>query len=445
MERVKRNEAITVPQFVTYFNYTQENDAHPAYLALLSRSSLQATVSTVRTATTLISEGEHAAIRIVKESNLSGHVSIDVHQPSDTASAKSASEECVTSKPNAPEKQHQHIPIAVAAAVPPSEPGINEAEKAELLLHINNARHVDCDEWKEETCLACLFQRYQRECVQALHDDTIKRTEIADIMAITGVFAPFLPTTRMTEAFGINTLEQLIEPIALPDQTINEAAVTKAIRHCISKDLDESSLALGGLNRRMRIMFETLLERLPMRQDTSVSEETFIVNYLSPILHATLKTHEKFSLHFPNTSSEVQKEQGLKPDRPDILLKIRGREVLFGEVTGLSQENNSWKNMWDLYRLSRYGKSFLDNCNDVAPLLQVIYTTGTYMRLKYKVRGVYLLEEVGQFTIPATIANQDLQQLKATGIYNRKRSWGFKDVSNAKKRLIKESGPSSGE
>ncbi|KAF9403941.1 hypothetical protein BGZ76_007153, partial [Entomortierella beljakovae] len=114
----------------------------------------------------------------------------------------------------------------MAAAALPLEPGINKAEKAELLLHINNAHHVDCDEWKEETCLACLFQWYQRECVQALHDDTIKRTEIANIMAITGVFAPCLPTTHMTEAFGINTLEQLIEP----DQTINEAAVMKAIQ-----------------------------------------------------------------------------------------------------------------------------------------------------------------------------------------------------------------------
>ncbi|KAF9091642.1 hypothetical protein BGX27_001995, partial [Mortierella sp. AM989] len=41
-----------------------------------------------------------------------------------------------------------------------------------------------------------------------------------------------------------------------------------------------------------------------------------------------------------NTESEVQKEQGVKPDKPDIVVKLRNREVLYGEITGLFQEHD---------------------------------------------------------------------------------------------------------
>jgi hypothetical protein len=45
----------------------------------------------------------------------------------------------------------------------------------------------------------------------------------------------------------------------------------------------------------------------------------------------------------------MQKQQKLKPDRPDILIKVREKEVLFGEITGPSQETADLKNKWDLY------------------------------------------------------------------------------------------------
>ncbi|KAG0354140.1 hypothetical protein BGZ54_001829, partial [Gamsiella multidivaricata] len=108
---------------------------------------------------------------------------------------------------------------------------------------------------------------------------------------------------------------------------------------------EEASEALRELDRQTRNMIETLFERLPMKQDRSISESTFVVNYVSPVLHETLKLDPRiYSVHFPNTCSEVQKHQGLKPDRPDIVVKARNREILYGEVTGLSQEHNTWKN-----------------------------------------------------------------------------------------------------
>ena len=105
----------------------------------------------------------------------------------------------------------------------------------------------------------------------------------------------------------------------------------------------------------------------------------------------------------PNTDSLVQKGQGIKPDRPDIAVKIRGCEVLFGEVTGPSQKHCDPKNKWDLFRLIRFGKAFLDAGNSFAPLIQVIYADGTYMRLSVRTRGMFLLEEVGVFMIPTTM------------------------------------------
>lgn len=112
------------------------------------------------------------------------------------------------------------------------------------------------------------------------------------------------------------------------------------------------------VNSLIRFLFQLSFflcrsEQVSMRQDGSISEATFVVNYLAPILHATLKSDTRFSPHLwvdlamlpgmqwhvhvfliwylifscmhhtfsPNTSSEVQKHQGLKPDRPDIVVK----------------------------------------------------------------------------------------------------------------------------
>ncbi|KAG0219255.1 hypothetical protein BGX33_003801 [Mortierella sp. NVP41] len=327
---------------------------------------------------------------------------------------------------------------------------VNEDERAELLASIDQACHSVC-EWKiDDCCVACIFQEYQKVCVQALVDKKIKKSEIADVMAITGVFAPFLPTHRMIESFKRKTLEQLVERSTFPEPQVDDAAILRAVRLWINGEKDEACETLRALDRKLRIMFETLLEQLPMKQDRSVSEETLVVNYVSPLLHATLKSDSRFTVHFPNTLSEVQKHQGLKPDKPDIVVKARDCEVLYGEVTGLSQENSEWKNKWDLFRLARFGKAFLDDGHEVAPLLQVVYSNGMFMRLTVKVRGVFLLQEVGSFVVPTTVsmipallatlptlfAAQDDLKRCLDERNHLKRSWGYKDLTDAKKRLI---------
>lgn len=100
----------------------------------------------------------------------------------------------------------------------------------------------------------------------------------------------------------------------------------------------------------------------------------------------------------------MQKNQGLKPDRPDILVKAHGHEILYGEITGPCRANCLSKTNWDLFRLARFGKAFLDKGNKVVPLLQVVHDSGFMMRLSLKLRGMYILERIGLFSVPCSVA-----------------------------------------
>ncbi|KAF9180263.1 hypothetical protein BGZ50_006358 [Haplosporangium sp. Z 11] len=297
-------------------------------------------------------------------------------------------------------------------------------------------------------CVACQFQDYQKSCIDALFAKTILKTEIADAMAIIGVFTPHIPTQRMTACFSRSVLDKTAEAAPLPAPEIDDAAVVEAMR--LNDDKASVCALLSNLDDRQRLMFETLLNYLPKKQDHSVSEATFIANYIAPVLRGTLNDDRRITLHFPNTDSLVQKGQGIKPERPDIAVKIRGSEVLYGEVTGPSQEHCDPKNKWDLYRLVRFGKAFLDAGNSFAPLIQVIYTNGTYMRLSVRTRGMFLLEEVGEFMIPTNMVaipslltslptllsmQNDLARLLEDDLNQRRRSWSFDDIRNAKKRI----------
>ncbi|KAI1315465.1 hypothetical protein EDD11_000746 [Mortierella claussenii] len=261
---------------------------------------------------------------------------------------------------------------------------IDEDERVELLAHIEQASHTDC-EWKiYGICVACSFQCYQRACVKALVEKKIKKSDIADVMAVLGIFAPFLLTERMISSIGRVMLEELVIPMTLPELVLDDATIMRAVRLWINNNQEEAAETLLGLDMQTRNMIETLLQRLPMKQDRSISESTFVANYVSPVLHGTLKLNSRiFSVHFPNTNSEVQKHQGMKPDRPDIVVKARSREIMYGEVTGLCQEHNDSKNKWDLFRLARFGKAFLDDGFEVAPLVQLRYVLLLYWEELY--------------------------------------------------------------
>ncbi|KAF9947582.1 hypothetical protein BGZ72_010457 [Mortierella alpina] len=91
-----------------------------------------------------------------------------------------------------------------------------------------------------------------------------------------------------------------------------------------------------------------------------------------------------------------------------------------------------------------------DHGNSVAPLLQIVYNSGTFMRLAIKTRGMFVLEEIGAFEVPTKIAaipglaatipallaaRDDVQQILDENINTLKRSWGYGDVPDIKKRL----------
>ncbi|KAG0343511.1 hypothetical protein BG004_005265 [Podila humilis] len=210
-------------------------------------------------------------------------------------------------------------------------------------------------------------------------------------------------SSRMRETFVPKILQEVAISSDLPDPAIDDAAVLKAVRLRMNNKRQEASDAIGNMNRTLRIMLDNLLESLPDEVDRSISEATFTVNYVSLVLNSILKTNE-IEVHYPNTESSVQKAQGLKPDRPDILVKAYGHEILYGEITGPCRATCKAKTNWDLFRLSRFAKAFLDAGNDSVSLLQVVHESGLAMNLKFRVRGVYVLEKVGLFTVPCSIA-----------------------------------------
>ncbi|KAG0304178.1 hypothetical protein BGZ97_001602 [Linnemannia gamsii] len=81
----------------------------------------------------------------------------------------------------------QHTPAAEPSVQPgPLEtvsPVIEEnAEIAELRANLDRSSHAKC-EWKvNNDCVACRFQEYQLECINALNQKMLKRGDVADVM-----------------------------------------------------------------------------------------------------------------------------------------------------------------------------------------------------------------------------------------------------------------------
>ncbi|KAG0239381.1 hypothetical protein BGX31_002840 [Mortierella sp. GBA43] len=315
---------------------------------------------------------------------------------------------------------------------------VDNQDRDDLLASVVHSSHTVCEE-------------YQKMSIEALFAKEIKKVDVADAIATFGVFAPYAPTDRMRSVFGEHRLEKVAPVIRLKVEEEYDLCVLKAIRLRMNDQRDEAFEALEGIkDRKIRVMFATLIEHLPLDKESRIAEETFVATYIAPILLGTLRANEKVSIHFPNTACVTQKDQGMRPDRPDIIAKMGGRELLFGEVTGPCQETYHAKNAWDLYRLARFGKSLLGD-NPFAPLVQIVHTNGVYMRLTIKDRGMFLLERVGAFVIPTSVgmlpsllgtiqslsaAKDDLAVLLEHKPGSRKRSWDFPDLPVAKKLLV---------
>lgn len=117
-------------------------------------------------------------------------------------------------------------------------PLIDEDEREVLLSHIESISH-ECEPQGDEDCLACLFRSYQRLCVAALHKNELRITDVADVVALLGVFAPFKATARMKSVFQEKILDDLTKSDEeWPDVGFDESLVTSAVRVCLISALN---------------------------------------------------------------------------------------------------------------------------------------------------------------------------------------------------------------
>ncbi|KAF9577220.1 hypothetical protein BGW38_007719, partial [Lunasporangiospora selenospora] len=66
----------------------------------------------------------------------------------------------------------------------------------------------------------------------------------------------------------------------------------------MNEQRDEAFESLEGIkDRKIRLMFATLIKHLPFNKENRIAEETFISTYIAPILPGTLKANEKVSIH----------------------------------------------------------------------------------------------------------------------------------------------------
>ncbi|KAF8957998.1 hypothetical protein BGZ46_002062, partial [Entomortierella lignicola] len=326
---------------------------------------------------------------------------------------------------------------------------IDDQELNELLRNIEESGHDICEWFIDDECVVCQFQKYQKNSIEGMIARDIIKTDIADAMASFGVFVPHLPTKRMISIFGRSTLEKAAEAIVLETDDQNDIYVMKAVRHRLNNKRDEACGVLKDIkDRKLRII---RIEHLPLEKEKGTSEDAFVARFVTPVLLGTLRAEDKVVIDFPNKDSTTQRLQSMKPNRPDIVARAFGQELLFGKVTGPCQENFKAKNAWDLYRIARYGKSLLDLRYPMAPLIQVVHNGGCYMRMTVKARGKFLLQRVGSFVIPTSIemipsllgtlqtlaaVQNDLKKLTTHAPSIRKRSWNFLGLKDPKKRLV---------
>ncbi|KAF8931363.1 hypothetical protein BGZ58_007670 [Dissophora ornata] len=116
-------------------------------------------------------------------------------------------------------------------SVEAEEPVLGDTDREALLSIVERASHRVCEWIMNGTCVACRFQEFQRACIDSLVNNEIRKTEVADVMAIIGVFAPSMSTRRMKEAFSKKLLCALVKSdVELPDVDFDDSAMMKAVR-----------------------------------------------------------------------------------------------------------------------------------------------------------------------------------------------------------------------
>ncbi|KAF9181762.1 hypothetical protein BGZ49_004803 [Haplosporangium sp. Z 27] len=123
---------------------------------------------------------------------------------------------------------------------------INEEERTILLSEIEKITH-NCPPQHEESCSTCSFKTYQRLCVKALMDNQLSITDIADVVALIGVFVPSRRTERMASVFSDEALQSFIDAGEITPEEwdavdFDDSLPMKALKN------DIESIARGPLN-----------------------------------------------------------------------------------------------------------------------------------------------------------------------------------------------------
>ncbi|KAF9350234.1 hypothetical protein BGX34_001344 [Mortierella sp. NVP85] len=224
---------------------------------------------------------------------------------------------------------------------------IAEAEREALLALLSELDSIihEC-ELQGDEFLTCLFKAYQRLCATALHQNQLRISDVADVVALLGVLVPFKATERMKSIFPEKILDDLRRSDEeWPDVGFNENLVTSAVRDCMRGQRSRVSQLLRPLeknHRRIKLLLGTrqvkswrcyaYLEYLPLEDVKDLSEMDFVVKRVGPVMEAFIDSN-RASSRFPNKDCQTQKRLNIKPDRPDLSVVVGETEVAFGEIT----------------------------------------------------------------------------------------------------------------
>ncbi|KAK3805303.1 MAG: hypothetical protein J3Q66DRAFT_423043 [Benniella sp.] len=307
----------------------------------------------------------------------------------------------------------------------------------------------DCTWVFDDNCVICKFKEYQRGCIQALKENALTFAEVADLLAVIGVYVPQRRTARMVDVFTDTMLDLIVEEIEvknrLPESSLSateDHAVMEAVR---ARQRDQGANILTHLMAmapdRMTL-FDNLIKGLPVIAKTAATESSFTVDCVNTAMKGLFLDKKKhFNLEFSDTSPELEKRLGRRSLHPDFVVHVRDKTVLFGETAGPTGASSTAKVGWDLYKLAHFGKQLVDTGEVIALLLQVIYNEGTYMRLTTPASGMYLLSSVGILAIPLEIA--DVPDFAATIPVAEAMMTNLSGFLKEKKRVVPQGTPNT--
>ncbi|KAF9408022.1 hypothetical protein BGZ76_005947 [Entomortierella beljakovae] len=174
----------------------------------------------------------------------------------------------------------------------------------------------------------------------SLTEKLLKKIEIADSMALIGVFAPYMPTPRMKIHFDDDLLSQVMTPITFREPSIDDTAIMRTVRHTGVYELSRDEI----MDMTSGILFEESL---------SNNEHEFILDELSFLdvsilddlnLISRMVTHLRTGDFYKLKPKLLEKQAVVEFLAPVVTTSFRQVEMVthVGEipVTAVSWRNN---------------------------------------------------------------------------------------------------------